>query len=364
MAEPQKVTYGQKGLKEGVPKEDQARNQGPRQGPPPGKNPGGQPGGTPPIVPGFPTGGWNTTMGQGQGPRPPASEQDIPTTDQNHVPMPTSYLSPKQQEKVDKWLGDKYDPSKPLNIQLFRARWQAADADQRQQMAQRLANQWIEGGPSTKSVGAFHNEYIGLLREENMLKAQELKNRIAGFSQTGGGWATTQEDADASLAHWTAFANTPEGEAHIAQTGMTKEEWLKSTTESITSGVRNFEQQQKQWSNVQRMAQSLGQKVPGFKPPGWQSTLQAIQEGRAPMPSAQMMGMYPGIVADLAGLEGLYQGPQGHGRGAPDGRGGGTGTEGGGGLQIPSSPASVLYNPYYADEGFSSDSLDDFPEYI
>lgn len=294
------------------------------------KNPGGQPGGTPPIID-IPDTGWNQTMGQtsaGGG--------------------STSYLTEAQREKVERLLGDKYDPTKALNVQLFKARWASADQEQRRAMAKRLAAQWIEGGPSAKTLGGFHREYIAALQAENQQKAKELQQKIADYSQNFGGWATTPEAGAASVSYWTDFANTPEGQAHIAGTGMTTEEWIQNQTQSVSKGILNFQKQQEYWSGVQRTAAALGQEVPGFKPPGWESTLEAIRAGamRVPTAGGPLMSMYPGIAADLAGIDpNLYQGPAATARRHRlDNQAG----EGGASGAAPGGPNNAATMPYYS----------------
>jgi hypothetical protein len=259
----EKVKYGMLGRKRGVPKEQQTRNQNPKPNDPNG----------------------------------PQSPVPVPGVD-------LSYLSDKQQAAVQKWLGENYDPSKPLNIQVFKARWQAADQEGRRALAKRISGEYIEGGPTAKTLQGFHTEYIDALRQENTLKSKELLQRIADYSQNFGGYATSQEAADASIAYWTNFANTPEGQSFIQGTGMTTEAWLQNQADQSNSGVANYNQQSDYWSNVQQTAAALGQDVPGFKPPGWASTLESIQAGTAPVPTAGGLAynLYPGIASDLAGI--------------------------------------------------------------
>ncbi len=298
-----KESYGQRGQQRGVPKNQQARNN-----PKPGNNP----------------------------------KPDDPNGPQSPVPggTGTTYLSPEQQARVDKLLGDSYDPTKAVNIQLFKARWEQASQEERKQMMKNLGGQWTEGGPNMKTTGAFHMEYVDALKYENQLKSKELQQRIADYSQNFGGYATSQEAADASLAYWQNFASTPEGMAHIAQTGMTPEAWMSSQEASLNAGVENYNKQSKYWSGVQQTAAALGQDVPGFKPPGWASTLESIQAGTAPVPSAGGLTstLYPGVASDLAGIDPNMYHVQGRNR-LDTGTGGTAATSGG------------LYQPFTAFTG-------------
>jgi hypothetical protein len=261
----ERVKYGRLGLKRGVPKEQQSRNSNPKP--------------TDPNGPQSPVPGTGVDLG---------------------------YLSDKQQAAVQKWLGENYDPSKPLNIQLFKARWQAADQEGRRALAKRISGEYIEGGPTAKTLQGFHTEYIDALRQENTLKSKELLQRIDDYSQNFGGYATNQEAADADIAFWTNFANTPEGQAHIAASDYAGDVqgWLANQVASSNAGVANYTAQSQYWSNVQQTAAALGQDVPGFKPPGWSSTLESIRAGTAPVPSAGglQLSLYPGIASDIAGI--------------------------------------------------------------
>jgi hypothetical protein len=266
------IRYGAKGKRFGYAKVGQARNQ-----------------------PGGPT---NDPNGP-QSPVPPAGAD-------------LSYLSDKQQAAVEKWLGDTYDPSKPLNIQLFKARWQAADQEGRRALAKRISGEYLEGGPTAKTLSGFHSEYLQSLAYENTLKATELNQRISDYSQQFGGYATSQEEADKNIAYWTEFANSAEGQAHIAGTdyGTDVQGWIAAQAANLNEGVANYNKQSDYWSRVQQTAAALGQDVPGFKPPGWESTLDAIKAGLGgvPQPGGQTYNLYPGVAADLAGIAPISSG--------------------------------------------------------
>jgi hypothetical protein len=260
------IRYGQKNQKVGYAKVGQARNQNPKPDDPNG-----------PQSPG--AGGTGTT-----------------------------YLSPEQQAKVAKLLGDTYDPTKPLNVQLFKARWANATPEERRTIAKNVSGQFLEGGPTSTSLAGFHGEYLDVLREENQMLQRTFDENLSNYSQAGGGYATTQDEMNTNMAYWTNFASTPEGQAHIAQTGMTPEAWIANQTEQLQAGVDNYAAQQKQFSQIQNLAARLGTDVPGFKPPGWESSLASIQAGTAPIPNALMHSMYPGIASDIAGVSpDLYQ---------------------------------------------------------
>lgn len=338
---PKPVTYGQQGLKTGVAKADQARNQE-------GFVPRGQRDG----VPNVPSGGTNPDDGN--------PSNDVP--EGTDTVATTNYLTPEQQAKVDKWLGDSYDPNKALNVQLFKARWAAADIEQRRAMAQNIKDKYLEGGPTGNKPAQFHESYIDLMRYENSIAAAELRDRMNNFHSTLGGWAVTQESADAFMAHWTEFANTEAGQAHIAGTGMTTEEWLARQQESMQSGADNYANQLKRWTGIQGQAQRLGLEIPGFKPPGWESTLESIKAGTAHLPSAEFMAMYPGIVADLAGIPDignteLLQNRRNAGFGGGGDRGDyGTGTGTGADTSLQGAePALGTYQPYIAPTFSASD---------
>jgi hypothetical protein len=253
------IKYGAKGEKTGYAKVGQARNQ-----------------------PGF------VPRGQRDG---------VPNTPDGAAPTSAaSYLTPEQQAKVDKLLGDSYDPTKPLNVQLFKAQWATMTPAQRQAFAKTKSGEFLEGGPKSKTLAGFHSEWLDALHE-----------------QTGGGFAQSQEQAQANIAYWKAFAATPEGQAHIAATGMTQDEWLKSTVGDMKEGLNNYQNQQQQFSTIQNLAQRLGMEVPGFVAPGWNSTLEGIKAGRGPLPSADYLAMYPGSAAGLVGVENTFS-PQNQGR--------------------------------------------------
>ena len=292
------IKYGEKGLKTGIAKAGQARNQ-------PGFVPLGQRDGVP-NVPEVPT---------------DALGDPLPQTD------PLSYLSPEQQARVTKLLGDQYDPAKPLNIQMFKARWSEATPEERRQIAKELSGQFLEGGPQSKSLTGFHGEYLDILREENVARQQNIARLEYDYTHTLGGYASTQIEADADIAHWTEFANTPEGAAHIAQTGMSTDEWLKSVTEGVQAGADNYAVQQQHYAQIAKQYVLAGKTPPGMKPPGWDSTLEAIRQGQGPLPGAAMLAKYPGIAADLAGISpDLYAGPQGSRRDGSTGAQGTTNT--------------------------------------
>jgi hypothetical protein len=169
-------------------------------------------------------------------------------------------------------------------------------------IAKELSGDFVEG-VKFKSLSGFHTQYLDALAEENKMLQLTLQDHVDNYSQNGGGYATTQAEMDSNLAYWTQFASTPEGQAHIAATGQTPEDWLAGQAASLQAGVDNYTQQQKQYGQIASLSQRLGQAVPGFKPPGWESTSAAIQAGHAPLPGALTMSMYPGVATDIAGID-------------------------------------------------------------
>jgi hypothetical protein len=260
------IRYGAKGKRFGYAKVGQARNQ-----------------------PGGPT---NDPNGP-QSPVPPAGAD-------------LSYLSDKQQAAVQKWLGNEYDPTKALNVQLFQARWQAADQEGRRALAKRISGEYLEGGPTAKTLSGFHSEYLQSLAYENTLKGMDLERRMNDYSQQFGGYATSREEADKAIAYWTEFANSAAGQAHIAGTdyGTDIQGWIDTQRGHMEEGVANYLKQSEYWSKVQQTAAALGQDVPGFKPPGWASTLESIHNrtGAVPQPGGLTYQLYPGVAEDLAGI--------------------------------------------------------------
>jgi hypothetical protein len=235
---------------------------------------------------------WGAAAGLGQA---TAAPQVVP-----------SYLKAEKQAKVDAILGNSYDPTKPLNIQLFKAQWAKMTDAQKRAFAKKMAGQFIEGGPSVKTLSQFHNTYLQELNAQNADLQHQYDTSLANYQQTGGGFAQSKEQAQANIAYWKAFAASPEGQAHIAATGMTPQDWIKGQVDSMKAGLQNYEKQQQQFSHIQSLAQSLGIDVPGFTAPGWSSTLEGIQAGHNPLPSADYLAMYPGSAKDLVGVQSTY----------------------------------------------------------
>lgn len=291
------IKYGAKGEKTGIAKVGQARNQ-------PGFVPRGQRDGVPNVAGGG--------MGDGA----------------NGGAATSSYLTEEQQRRIQELLGDSYNANKPLNIQLFKAKWESMTDAQKRVFAKKEAGKFIEGGPSVKTLSQFKNSYLDELQAQNVDLQRQYDTQLADYSQEGGGFAQSGEQSQANIAYWKAFAASPEGQAHIAATGMTQEDWLSSTVGDMKAGAQNYRTQQSQFGQIQTLASRLGIDVPGFTAPGWASTLEGIKAGRGPLPSADYLAMYPGSAADLVGVENTYQAGN-QGRQGSQGQGqGGTGGEG------------------------------------
>jgi hypothetical protein len=127
---------------------------------------------------------------------------------------------------------------------------------------------------------------------------------MANYQASGGGGVMTQAMADADVAYWNEFAASPEGAAHIAGTGLSTEDFIARQTESSASQVENYRNQKQQFGHIQNIAARAGMEVPGFTPPGWEGTVEAIQKGggNVNLPSAAYQAMFPGIASSLASL--------------------------------------------------------------
>jgi hypothetical protein len=312
-----KIKYGQEGKKTGYAKVGQARNQ-------PGFIPRGQrPGGTP----GYPggndgggmqdgedggaaPGGGNTGIGQGWGGNTVAGSASA--SDPANAANFLQTLNPKMQARVAALLGDSYDPGKPLQQQMFNARWSGMNAQQRHAWAQnqRDNGNWVLDGAK---MGTVHGVYDAF---------QEMQSRTLGMQQqtyndlyatmSGGGTGRTDGQIVSGPA-WSP-AEIDSMRASLAATmaanpSFATPEQVASFEHSWAQGADQYKIAASMGARLQHLAAQLGITPDKILPPDIdarlaQASLGYNQNGQPldNIPSAADVARYPGLAIAYANM--------------------------------------------------------------
>lgn len=147
----------------------------------------------------------------------------------------------------------------------------------------------------------------GLNALQTQMAQQHLANQLAAYQQMGG-YAVPGSTAVADIAYWRNYLNTPEGQAHLASTGMTADEFMARTQQQQHGAAQNYRAEAARWAQINATRAKLGLPPLDMVPPGWDSTVRAIQKpaeyGDASVaPSAAFQQAYPGVTQSIAGAQ-------------------------------------------------------------
>lgn len=298
---PKKVTYGTQGAKTGVAKADQARNQA-------GFVPLGQRDGEP-NVPGTP----NPKPDDPNGPQTPMPGLPGGPADPLNPGNFLQTLKPAQQKKVQALLGDSYDPSKPLNTQLFAARWESMNPQERKAWADHQSgpnSNWLLEGAKMNTVKQVKDAYQQMLDETNSVKQQDYNDLYATMSGGGTGgtsgipisgpaWSQGEVDAMRASLQATMAANPDFATA----------DQMASFENSWAQGQKQYQLAAKMGARLQHLAAQLGVTPDKILPPDITERLAKASLGYdsnghplSNIPSAADLARYPGLATAYAGL--------------------------------------------------------------
>ena len=378
-----KIKYGQEGKKTGYAKVGQARNQegfvprGQRPGGTPGY-PGGNDGGG--MQDGEDGGSDNGGIGIGQGWGGNTVGGSANASDPANAANFLQTLNPRMQARVAELLGDKYDPSKPLQQQMFNARWANMDAKQRHGWAQnqRDNGNWILDGAKMGTVHGVYDAFQEM--QERTLATKKMSYDDLYATMSGGGTGPTNGPPISGSA-WSP-AEIEDMRASLAATmaanpSFATPEQVASFENSWAQGAEQYKIAARMGSKLQHLAAQLGITPDKILPPNMDERMAraslGYNENGQPLdniPSAADVARYPGLAIAYASLPHLsaqeahdaWQAAGGRAAypGAPDRE---RGREAGGSAQSQpnaaygDAPATMLYQPAFSSDEIAADYI-------